>query len=226
MDQTFTLHPLTLSTTTSTTTIPTLSSPSNPTLHPPLNALNALHRLLSPLPSQIPPPPLPTNPKRTAQVQKMRDQGNAALRRSTTNHPSTNHPPPPSSTTTTTPHPASEAITLYTYALEMALGRPGWEPSALVREEASALYANRAQAYMHAGMWPEGAADAACSVEMKRGPGNGKAWWRRGKCLVEMGRWKEAREWVARGLEVEGGGNEAEMGVLRREIEREVERRR
>lgn len=73
---------------------------------------------------------------------------------------------------------------------------------------------------MHAGMWPEGAADAKCSVELKRGqPGNGKAWWRRGRCLVEMGRWEEAREWVREGLEGEVG-NEAELGALGREIER------
>jgi translocation protein SEC72 len=130
----------------------------------------------------------------------MRDQGNTALRRSTT------------------PASSQEAIKLYTYALEMALGRPGWEPASLVRDEASGLYANRAQAHMHAGMWAEGAADAKCSVELKRGPGNGKAWWRRGKCLVEMGRWEEAREWVKEGLD--GEGNEAELGALGREIDR------
>lgn len=194
MDETFSLLPLTLDPSTKA-----LSSPSAH-LSPLLTNLNTLHRALVPLPSQTPPPPLPTNPKRTAQIQKMREQGNTALRRSTT------------------PASAQEAIKLYTYALEMALGRPGWEPANLVREEASGLYANRAQAHMHASMWPEGAADAKCSVELKRGPGNGKAWWRRGKCLVEMGRWDEARDWVREGLE--GDGNEADLGALGREIER------
>lgn len=98
----------------------------------------------------------------------------------------------------------------------MALGRPGWEPAALVRDETAALYANRAQAYMAVSMWPEGAADGATSVELKRG-GNGKAWWRRGKCLAEMGRWEEARTWVKEGLEVEG--NEGDLVGLNREIE-------
>lgn len=111
----------------------------------------------------------------------------------------------------------------------MALGRPGWEPASLVREEASGLFSNRAQAHIQASMWPEGAADAKCSVELKRGPGNAKAWAQRGKCLVEMGRWEEAREWVREGLDVErgsggnGGGNnsgEGELGALGREIER------
>lgn len=126
----------------------------------------------------------------------MREQGNTNLRRGAAH--------------------AHEAVQLYTYGLEMALGRPGWEPVALVRDEASGLFANRAQAYMAAGMWAEGAADGLASVELRRA-GNGKAWWRRGKCLVEMGRWDEAAEWVREGLEVEG--NEGELVGLGREIE-------
>lgn len=63
--------------------------------------------------------------------------------------------------------------------------------------------------------WPEGAADAEGSVEMKR-QGNAKAWWRRGKCLVEMGRWEEAGEWVAKGLEAEG--NDTDLKGLMKEI--------
>ena len=80
------------------------------------------------------------------------------------------------------------------------------------------LLANRAQAYMSKQDWPEGAADAESSVEMKR-TGNAKAWWRRGKCLTEMGRWEEAAEWVRKGLEVEGSGETELMGLIG-EIER------
>lgn len=130
----------------------------------------------------------------------MRDQGNASLRTSKS---------PPS------PAQAHEAVKLYTYGIEMALGRPSWEPSGLVKEEAGVLFANRAQAYMAAGLWAEGASDGETSVELKR-VGNGKAWWRRGRCLCEMGRWQEAREWVQSGLEVEG--NEADLSALAREI--------
>ena len=115
-----------------------------------------------------------------------------------------------------TPGAAHEAIKLYTFGLEMALGRPGWEPAAIVRDETSLLYANRAQAHMSIQAWPEGAVDAETSVEMKR-VGNAKAWYRRGKCLVEMGRWEEAGEWVRKGLEVEG--NEAELKGLMDEIQ-------
>lgn len=196
MDPTFTLLPLTIDPTSKAV------SSSLPHLSEPLTSLTTLHRTLVSLPSQIPPPPLPTNPKRSAQIQKMREQGNVSLRKSGAN----------SST--------QEAIKLYTYGIEMALGRPGWEPAGLVREESSALFANRAQAYMGSGMWAEGAADGATSVEMKRG-GNGKAWWRRGKCLVEMGRWEDAREWVGEGLEVEG--NEGELAGLMKEIEKHFE---
>ncbi|KAL8728447.1 MAG: hypothetical protein Q9166_005409 [cf. Caloplaca sp. 2 TL-2023] len=203
--QTFTLLPIHIDPTSKS-----LSSPL-PHLTTPLQNLTTLQRSLLSSPSQTPPPPSATNPKRSAQIAKMRDQGTTSLRKSPTN--------------------PTEAIQLYTYGLEMALQRPGWEPSQLVREEASLLYANRAQAYMAGGMWAEAGADAKCSVECKRA-GNGKAWWRRGKCLVEMGRWREARDWVREGLEVEGekeGGREREELVqLGKEIERflEEERRR
>ncbi|KAF6226798.1 hypothetical protein HO173_012302 [Letharia columbiana] len=195
MDETFTLLPIQMDPASKS-----LSSPTR-TLDPDLTALNALHRAILALPNQIPPPPTNVNPKRSAQVQKMRDQGNASLR--------TGKSSPPSAAQ------AQEAIKLYTYGIEMATGRPGWEPSALVKEEAGVLFANRAQAYMAARMWPEGAADAETSVELKRA-GNGKAWWRRGRCLCEMGRWEEAGRWVRGGLEVEG--NEQDLSGLAKEI--------
>ncbi|KAL9098899.1 MAG: hypothetical protein Q9163_005526 [Psora crenata] len=133
----------------------------------------------------------------------MREQGNSSLRRGNASTAQ-----------------AKEAVKLYTYGIEMALGRPGWEPAGLVREEAGLLFANRAQAYMAASMWPEGAADAETSVELKK-VGNGKAWWRRGRCLVEMGRWQEAGDWVREGLEIEG--NEGELASLHKEIVKHLE---
>ncbi|KAL8663998.1 MAG: hypothetical protein Q9202_003415 [Teloschistes flavicans] len=209
--ETFTLLPLSISPTSKALTSPL------PHLAPALTSLSTLQRTLLSTPTQTPPAPIPTNPKRSAQIQKMREQGNAALRKSSSSSSSNNNNNNNNSN-------AQEAITLYTYALEMALGRPGWEPSALVREEASTLYANRAQASMAAGMWAEGAADAGASVECKR-TGNGKAWWRRGKCLCEMGRWREAGRWVREGVEVEGE-KEGELVGLGKEIERHVEEER
>lgn len=84
------------------------------------------------------------------------------------------------------------------------------------------MYSNRAQAHMAVSGWPEGSVDAQCSVELKK-VGNAKAWWRRGRCLVEMGRIEEAREWVEEGLEFEGG--EGELKSLMGEIEEALARK-
>lgn len=166
-----------------------------------LAQLNELHRALLALetPGNVPPPPIPVNPKRTAQVTKLRDNGNAEYRK----------------------QKFDEAVKMYTLGIQMALQRPLWEPSALVREEVSGLLANRAQAHMALLHWPEGAVDALASVEARR-VGNAKAWWRRGRCLYEMQRLEEAREWVKEGLEVEG--EEAELVSLLKEINARIEK--
>lgn len=67
--------------------------------------------------------------------------------------------------------------------------------------------------------WPEGLVDAEASVEAKK-VGNAKAWWRKGRCLFEMGRLEEAKEWVGRGLEMEG--NEADLVGLLKEIDEKM----
>lgn len=167
-----------------------------------LDALNTLHRALLTLDGAqtgVPPPPIPVNPKRTGQVSKLRDNGNAEYRKGK----------------------YVEAVRLYSLGIQMALQRPLWEPAALVREEVSGLLANRAQAHMATQNWPEGAVDAEASVEARR-VGNAKGWWRRGKCLLEMGRLDEARDWVKQGLEVEG--EEGELVSLLKEIEVLVEK--
>ncbi|KAI0438812.1 tetratricopeptide [Xylaria telfairii] len=173
------------------------TSSSSRTLQTELAALNTLHRTLLSLdaPQQVPPPPVPVNPKRSAQITKLRDSGNAEHRKG-------RH---------------AEALKLYSLGLQMALGRPLWEPQGLVREEVAALYANRAQAHMALLDWPAAAADAEASVEAKR-VGNAKAWWRRGKALMEMGRRDEAAEWVRKGLELEG--HETELVALLAEVEK------
>lgn len=82
------------------------------------------------------------------------------------------------------------------------------------------MYANRSQAYMELREWVEAAADAEASVSLK-GVQNPKAWFRRGRCLLEMGRVEEAQEWVRKGLEAEGEGD-AELKGLMGEIEKRL----
>jgi translocation protein SEC72 len=166
-----------------------------------LKTLNALHKTLLSLDTAVPGPPVPVNPQRSTQITKLRESGNAAFRKGS--------------------HP--EALRLYSLGLQMALSRPPWEPSGLVRDEVAGLYANRAQTHMALGSWVEGASDAEASVEAKP-IGNAKAWWRRGRCLLEMSREEEARQWVAKGLEVEG--SETDLVGLLRDIEKRIEKLR
>ncbi|RAL60078.1 hypothetical protein DID88_000704 [Monilinia fructigena] len=145
------------------------SSSNSKALNEELETLNALHRTLLTIESPIPPPPVPVNPKRSANITKLRESGNTEFRKQ-------RH---------------EEAIKFYTLGIQMALARPLWEPSGLVRDEIA--------------VW---AMDAESSVEAKRA-GNAKAWWRRGRCLMEMGRLEEAKEWLRRGLEMEN--NEGDL---------------
>ncbi|KAH7122518.1 hypothetical protein B0J11DRAFT_531713 [Dendryphion nanum] len=170
---------------------------SNSALNDELAILNALHRSLlsSDTNNGTPPPPVPVNPKRSAQIGKLRESGNAEFRKG-------NH---------------AGAVRMYSLAIEMALGRPSWEPNGLVREEVSGLLSNRAQANMAQQNWAEGAVDAEASVEMKK-VGNAKGWWRRGKCLLEMGRIDEAEAWIKEALEFEA--TEQDLVQLRDEVER------
>lgn len=179
------------------------SSSSSRALDAELAALNTLHRAIHALdpPHVVPPPPVPVNPKRSANVSKLRESGNAEYRK----------------------QHYGEAAKFYTLGLQMALTRPAWEPSQLVREEVHALYSNRAQAHMQLGAWAEAAVDAEASVEAKK-QGNAKAWFRRGRCLIEMGRLAEAREWITRGLEYEG--EEKELSELLREVDGKLEEER
>lgn len=191
--ETFTLLPLSMDPKSKAITTP---SSSNRALAAELEALNSLHRALLTLepPHVVPPPPVPVNPRRSAQIKKLRETGNESFGK----------------------QKYSDAASFYTLGLKMALTRPAWEPNGLVRDEAATLFANRAQARMAQSDWVGGGADAECSVEAKK-VGNPKAWYRRARCLVEMGRVEEAREWVGRGLEMEG--EDGELIKLAKEIE-------
>ncbi|KAI9710799.1 MAG: hypothetical protein M1812_007347 [Candelaria pacifica] len=193
MDETFTLLPLHLDPTSKAISNAATSSSA---LDTELTTLNALHRTLLTLDTsnQVPPPPVPVNPKRSANITKLRESGNTSFRKGS----------------------HTDAIRMYGLAITMALTRPPWEPAGLVRDELSGLYANRAQAQMAMQNWPEGLIDAESSIECKK-VGNAKGWWRGARCLVEMGRVDEAMEWVTKGLEFEG--KDGDLLGLSKEVE-------
>jgi translocation protein SEC72 len=197
--ETFTQLPLSIDASTKLITSSTTS------LTESLDDLNKLNKLLTGLdtPNQVPPPPAPVNPKRSVQINKLRESGNAAFKKGA----------------------FADATKMYDLAIRMATDRPPWEASGLVREELSALYGNRAQANMGQQLWAEASVDAEISVEMKR-VGNVKGWWRRGQCLREMGRLDEAREWVRQGLEFERAGPDkgsvGELEALQRDLEQKL----
>ncbi len=177
--------------------------------------LNSLHGALKALetPNNIPPPPLPVNPKRSGNVQKLRESAANASRKG-------QH---------------ADAIRLLGVAIDMAAARPGWEPMGLAREELALMYLSRAAANAGSQNWPEGLVDAECSLECKRGPGQGpngekipgnaKAYIVGGRCLMEMARWDDAVEWLERAVEIEGiqGDDGRELMRLLAESKKHVE---
>ncbi|KAI1003250.1 hypothetical protein K3495_g4957 [Podosphaera aphanis] len=187
--ETFTLLPIHMDPTSKAVTTTSESS----ILQKELQALNDLHRNLLNLGQPVPPPPAPVNPKHTTHINKLRDSGNTCFRQG-------KH---------------AEAVRLYTLGIEMALKRPLWESCQWMKEEVAALYANRAQAHMAIQNWPEAAVDAEASVHAKE-TGNVKAWWRGGKSLLEMGRLREAREWLRRSLVMEN--DDPELLSLSKEV--------
>lgn len=193
--ETFTMLPLSIDPTTKAI------SSTDPSLAEDIEELNRMHRAFLSLdpPHNVPPPPAPVHPKRSVQITKLRESGNASYKAG-------KH---------------GEALKMYDLAIKMAAERPTWEASGLVREEMSTLYNNRAQTLMAQQAWAEAAVDAETAIEMKK-VGNVKAWWRRGQCLKEMGRLEEAAEWIKTGLEFERAGPDragvGEMETLQREV--------
>ncbi|EME43599.1 hypothetical protein DOTSEDRAFT_72835 [Dothistroma septosporum NZE10] len=178
-------------------------STSDSTLRYEIEELNRMNRAFVALdvPNQIPPPPAPVNPKRSVQITKLKDSGNVSYKKGQ----------------------YADAVKMYDLAIRMAVDRPAWEASGLVREELSTLYGNRSQALMAQQAWAEAATDAEIATEMKK-VGNVKCWWRRGQCLREMGRLEEATQWVKVGLEFERAGPEkqaiGELEQLARDLEK------
>jgi translocation protein SEC72 len=179
---------------------------SNKELQNAIANINSLHNSFKSLdtPNNIPPPPLPVNPKRSGQIQKLRESAVASARKG-------QH---------------QDAIRLLGVGIDMAAGRPGWEPMGLAREELAHMYLSRAGAHADVQNWPEALKDAECSLECKRGPGQGpngekvpgnaKAYIVGGRCLMEMGRWQEAVEWLEKAIDIEGKEGDDGRELMRR----------
>ncbi|EPS38379.1 hypothetical protein H072_7884 [Dactylellina haptotyla CBS 200.50] len=198
----FTLLPLTIDEASKSLTALPSASPI-PDLASNLAELNALHRNLLQFDAAIPPPPGLINPKRSAQINKLRESGNAAFRKQT----------------------FGEAKKLYTLALDMCLTRPHWEQSGLVREEAAMIYSNRAQANIAMRNWAEGMCDAEMSCGLKP-KDNVKAWYRRALCLKEMNKLEDAREILEMGSEWEAenaGKTDGDLRALLRDVLKAIE---
>ncbi|KAF3287436.1 hypothetical protein TWF970_007161 [Orbilia oligospora] len=95
--ESFTLLPLTIDKVTNAVLAPS-STPSLPALPDAISDLNTLHRSMLQFENAIPPPPGLINPKRSAQINKLRESGNAAFRKQA----------------------FGEAVKLYSLALEIA----------------------------------------------------------------------------------------------------------
>ncbi|KAL9049574.1 MAG: hypothetical protein Q9162_007143, partial [Coniocarpon cinnabarinum] len=142
---------------------------------------------------------------RSQQIAKLRESAQAALKKQQ------------SGKNVTEPEgleaPQSEAIKLYSLALEMALGRPIWEPQQLLREEVASIYTSRAHAYAAIRAWADAYTDCRLSLEAKP-QGNPGAYRVGCDSLREMGRVNEAAQLLRRGINQE----EATMGLLRQQI--------
>lgn len=177
----------------------TSPNPSND-LSDALSRVNNTHRSLQQIdpPNLLaPPPPQPpfVNPKRSQQIQKLREAAQTAMKKQSSQ--SISEPDASSA-------PQSEAVKLYTLALDMALQRPPWEPQQLLREELAAIYTSRAAAYGSIRAWADAYTDCRLSLEAKR-QGNPGAWRIGCDALKEMGRATEAGDWVRRAVAEEEG---------------------
>ncbi|KDN53238.1 TPR-like protein [Tilletiaria anomala UBC 951] len=144
-----------------------------------MTLLNALSRSLKALPPQIafPPPPNVVLPQRSMAVNKAREDGNAAFKKKD----------------------MVEAIKMYTLAVDVAASRPLWESNQIAREELAAVLANRSAALAAVEDWIGALCDADAVINLKKPWAKG--YFRKGKALAGLGRFKEAKEAYEMGMQ-------------------------
>jgi len=186
LDELITIHNLSIDPETQQVSLPS-KSPSNrkpaeqKLLEETLATINDLSQYLvrAPFPHCPPPPQMIQNNPRSAQINTMKEEGNAAFKA----------------------NDFTKAIELYTIAADAASTRPLFEPSIWIREELSVVLCNRAAAYSSAKMWTEALCDAEVVIQLKRNWNKGH--FRKVKALQGLGRIDEAKDAALLGLEFE-----------------------
>ncbi|GAC94800.1 hypothetical protein PHSY_002373 [Pseudozyma hubeiensis SY62] len=164
--------------------VPLALDPSSHTLSTPvasldLTVLNALIRSLQGLPPNVafPPPPNAIPPQRSMAINQAKEQGNTAYRNKDW----------------------AEAVKMYTLAIDVAASRPLWEANQVARDELSLCLANRSAAFASCEDWIGALCDAEAVTKLKKPWAKGH--YRKGKALVGLKRWREAREAFELGLQ-------------------------
>ncbi|KAG9304739.1 hypothetical protein G9A89_003913 [Geosiphon pyriformis] len=154
--------------------------------------LNQLCKNLKPINGQVPPPNIVTQ-NLSLQITRLKDEGNKNFHA----------------------QKYTEAIKLYSLAVDMAFQRPVWESSGLAKDELSVCLSNRAAAYIAVEAWVDAYVDAMAVIQIRRDWSKGH--FRKGKALIGLKRYDEAVEAFKLGLGFEP--NSEEMRIALKEAE-------
>ena len=145
-----------------------------------LDQVNELARILltASNPNVVfPPPPQPVVYERSKKIASAKEAGNVAFKKGQW----------------------QDAIKLYTMSADIAASRPVFEANVYARDELALALANRSAAYTSAGEYVNALVDAEAVIQLKRPWIKGH--FRKGKALVAMSRFEEAREACLLGLQ-------------------------
>ncbi|KAG9309891.1 hypothetical protein JVU11DRAFT_9921 [Chiua virens] len=114
-----------------------------------------------------------------------------------------------------------EALPKYNLAASIAVQRPPWEGSGVVREELSTIVSNRSATLLELGDYLGALADAETVISIRRNWPKGH--FRKAKALVALGQLEEAIDSVSLGLQFEP--NNAELNGYMAELQKLAETR-
>ncbi|KAH7885756.1 hypothetical protein F5I97DRAFT_1927634 [Phlebopus sp. FC_14] len=148
-------------------------------------ALNRISKILVTNPNlRCPPPPNVVQQKLSQAVTNTKDEGNNLYK--VTKH--------------------REALAKYNLAASIAVQRPQWEGSAVLREELSTVISNRSAALFELGDYLGALVDAETVISIRRQWPKGH--FRKAKALVGLGQLEEAQEAISLGLQFEPNNTE------------------